>query len=148
MVDEEIKDVPTGPAGAPVNRDARREPEVIEGEIAARETDESSPDSIAAESRAEPRPAPPARSRNDGFLSGALAGLIVSALGLGAGYMLFAPRGDVSETAARLGEVEAQAQRDRSALTAVAGLDKRVAALEAASAGNGAVSEATQRLAA
>ncbi len=62
--------------------------------------------------------------------------------------MLFAPRGDVSETAARLGEVEAQAQRDRSALTAVAGLDKRVAALEAASAGNGAVSEATQRLAA
>ncbi len=43
MVDEEIKDVPTGPAGAPVNRDARREPEVIEGEIAARETDEFVP---------------------------------------------------------------------------------------------------------
>ncbi len=41
MVDEEIKDVPAGPAGAPVNRDARREPEVIEGEIAAREPDDS-----------------------------------------------------------------------------------------------------------
>ena len=47
-----------------------------------------------------------------------------------------------------MSEVEAQAQRDRSALTTVADLDKRVAALEAASAGNGALSEATQRLAA
>ena len=35
MVDEEIKDVSAGPTGAPVNRDARREPDVIEGEIAA-----------------------------------------------------------------------------------------------------------------
>ena len=41
MVDEEIKDVSAGPTGAPVNRDARREPEVIEGEIAARGTDDS-----------------------------------------------------------------------------------------------------------
>ena len=150
MVDEEIQDVPTGPAGAPVNRDARREPEVIQAEIAARGTDEPPSDSIGPESLAESRPAPPARARNDGrgFLSGALAGLIVSALGLGAGYMFFAPKGDVSETAGRLSEVEAQAQRDRSALTTVADLDKRVAALEAASAGNGALSEATQRLAA
>jgi hypothetical protein len=150
MVDEEIKDVPTGPTGAPVNRDPRREPEVIEGEIAARATDEQPPDRLAADSRTEPRPAPPARSRNDarGFLAGALAGLIVSALGLGAGYMLFASRADMSDTATRLGEVDAQAQRDHSALTATINLDKRVAALEAASAGNGAVSEATQRLAA
>ena len=38
MVDEEIKDVSAGPTGAPVNRDDRREPDVIEGEIAAPET--------------------------------------------------------------------------------------------------------------
>ena len=37
MVDEEIQDVSAGPTGAPVNRDAPREPGVIEGEIAARE---------------------------------------------------------------------------------------------------------------
>ena len=41
MVDEEINDVSAGPTGAPVNRDARREPEVIEGDIAAREPDDS-----------------------------------------------------------------------------------------------------------
>jgi hypothetical protein len=150
MVDEEIQDVPTEPAGAPVNRDVQREPEVIEGEIAARATDESPPDPLTADSEANPRPAPPARSRNHarGFLAGALAGLIVSALGLGAGYMFFASKADVSETANRLGEVEAQAERDRSALTAVSNLDKRVAALEAANAGNGAASDVTQRLAA
>jgi hypothetical protein len=150
MVDEEIQDVPTEPAGAPVNRDVRREPEVIEGEIAARATDEPSPDPFATDKRADPRPTPPARSRDGarGFLAGALAGLIVSALGLGAGYMFFASKADVSETANRLGEVEAQAARDRSALTAAANLDKRVAVLEATSAGNGAAGEATQRLAA
>ena len=59
MVDEEIQDVPTGPAGAPVNRSARREPEVIQAEIAARGTDEPPSDSIGPESVAESRPAPP-----------------------------------------------------------------------------------------
>ena len=64
MVDEEIKDVSAGPTGAPVNRDARREPEVIEGEIAGRETDDSksSPDPTAAETSAD-APAPPERLR-------------------------------------------------------------------------------------
>ena len=48
MVDEEIQDMPAGPSGAPVNRDARREPEVIEGEIAARELEDSkSPSDLA-----------------------------------------------------------------------------------------------------
>ena len=53
MVDEEIKDVSAGPTGAPVNRDARREPEVIEGEIAAREAEDSksSPYATAAETQ-------------------------------------------------------------------------------------------------
>ena len=59
MVDEEIKDVSGGPTGAPVNRDSRREPEVIEGEIAAREAEDSnaSPYETAAETRADARPA-------------------------------------------------------------------------------------------
>ena len=36
MVDEETQDVAAKRAGAPVNRDARPDPGVIEGEIAAR----------------------------------------------------------------------------------------------------------------
>jgi len=39
MVDQETKDVSAGPTGAPVNRDARREPEVIEAKsLRARRT--------------------------------------------------------------------------------------------------------------
>jgi hypothetical protein len=177
MVDQETKDVSAGPAGAPVNRDARREPEVIEGEIAARERDgrEPPPDPLAPESSAEPRPAPAAAPRTGvrSLLAGAVAGLIVSVLGLGVGYTLLAPKADVSETANRLSVIEAQARQNNDAITAeashesaavaslekrisaletgasnAADLDKRVAALEAASAGSGAASDATQRLAA
>jgi hypothetical protein len=179
MVDQETRDVSAGPAGAPVNRDARREPGVIEGEIAARGTDgnEAPPDPPAPESSAEPRPAPAAASRiNVGsVLAGAVSGLIVSALGVGAGYTLLASKADVSETANRLSAIEAQARQSDNAIAAEAShesaavatlekrvsaleagagasntaeLEKRVAALEAANAGNGAASEATQRLAA
>jgi hypothetical protein len=177
MVDQETKDVSAGPAGAPVNRDARREPEVIEGEIAARETDgsEPPPDPPAPESSAESSLAPAAAPRTGvrSLLAGAVAGLIVSLLGLGAGYTLLASKGDVSETANRLSAIEVQARQENDAIAAeashesaavaslekrvsaletsasnAADLDKRVAALEAASAGNGAASEATQRLAA
>src|SRR4029077_20327111 len=92
MVDEEIKDVSGGPTGAPVNRDARREPDVIEGEIAASEAEDSksSPYATAAETSADARaaakatPRPGARS----LLAGAVGGLVVSALGLAAGYSL------------------------------------------------------------
>ena len=179
MVDEEIKDVSGGPTGAPVNRDARREPEVIEGEIAAREAEDSnaSPYETAAETRADARPAakttPRAGARS--LLAGAVGGLVVSALGLGAGYSLLNSKADGADTENRLGALEAQARQTNdalgaeanresaavaalgkriSALEASAGssnttdLDKRVAALEAASAGNGAASDATQRLAA
>ena len=59
MVDEEIKDVSAGPTGAPVNRDARREPDVIEGEIAGRETDDSKPSPYTNAAEAAPTPAPP-----------------------------------------------------------------------------------------
>src|ERR1700722_2103251 len=179
MVDQETKDVSAGPTGAPVNRDPRREPEVIDGETAARETHGSAPppDPAAPESSTEPRPALAAAPRTGlrSLLAGAVGGLIVSVLGLGAGYTLLAPKGDVPETANRLSAIEAQARQENDAIAAEAShesaavaslekrvsaletgaggsntsdLDKRVAALEAASAGNGAASDATQRLAA
>ncbi|HEY3623268.1 MAG TPA: hypothetical protein VGL12_12935 [Roseiarcus sp.] len=177
MVDEEIQDVSAGPTGAPVNRDARREPEVIEGEIAARESDDSGspPGSATAENGADPRRAPTPRTDIRSLLAGALGGLIVSALGLGAGYTLLASKADVSESANRLSALETQARQSNEAIVAeanresaavanlekrigaleasagassAADLDKRVMALEAASAASGAASEATQRLAA
>ena len=179
MVDEEITDASAGPSSAPVNRDARRDPEVIEGEIAARETDDSKPTpyATAAETTADSRPAPEAaqRTATRSLLAGALGGLIVSALGLGAGYSLLASKGDVSETANRLSALETQARQTNDAVAAeashesgavaalekrisalessagasnTADLEKRVTALETASAGNGAANEATQRLAA
>ena len=43
MIDEETKGDPAQSASAPVNRDARPDPDVIEGEIAARETSETEP---------------------------------------------------------------------------------------------------------
>ena len=178
MVDEEIKDVSAGPTGAPVNRDARREPDVIEGEIAAREGEDSqsSPGETAAETRSDPPTAAKAAPRNGArsLLAGAVGGLIVSALGLGAGYTLLTPKADESDIANRLGALEAQARQTNDALAAeanresaavaalekrigalessagasnTADLDKRVTALEAASAGSGAASDATQRLA-
>ena len=143
MVDEEIKDVSAGPTGAPVNRDARREPEVIEGEIAARGTDDSERTTgpSASERGAEPHAASAARPRTGarGFLSGAVAGLIVSALGVGAGYTFFASKADVSEAANRLSALETQARQGNDAIgaeanresAAVATLEKRISALEA-----------------
>jgi hypothetical protein len=176
MVDEEITDVPPGPAGAPINRDIPREPEVIEGEIAASEAEDRTPyTATATETSADPRPAagaPPRRGAGP-LLAGALGGLIVSALALGAGYMFLAPKADGSDTADRLGALETQARQTNDAIaaetnrenTAVAtlekrisaleskpsasnnaDLEKRVAALEAASVGSGAAGDAIQRL--
>jgi hypothetical protein len=176
MVDEEIKDASAGPTGTPVNRDARREPEVIEGEIAASaaEDGKSSPYTPAGETSAD-APSPKVAPRNGArsLLAGAVGGIVVSALGLGAGYTLLTSKADGSDTGNRLGALEAQARQTNDALGAEANresaavaalekriaaleasagasntgdLDKRVTALEAASAGNGAASEATQRL--
>jgi hypothetical protein len=176
MVDEEIKDVPAGPTGAPVNRDPRREPEIVEGEPAPREPawSAASPDPAPGEARDDP-PAARAAAGGRGLLGGAIAGLIVSALGLSAGYTLFSPKADMSETANRIGALETQARQTGGAVTAeasresaaiaalekrigalesgagasnTADLEKRVTALEAAGAAAGASVEATQRLAA
>ncbi len=173
MIDHDTEGDSAESAGAPVNRDARRDPGVIEGEIAAREPadKEAPPGPTAAERGAEPSAAPVGRRQSGarGFIGGALAGLIVSALGLGAGYTLMAPRTELSGIANRLSATEAQARQDSAALAAnskrdsavvatldkrvsaleagaatsnTADLDKRVAALEAANAGNGANSAA------
>src|SRR5580692_188439 len=178
MVDEEIKDASAGPTGAPVNRDARREPEVIEGEIAASaaEDGKSSSYTPAGETSAD-APSPKAAPRNGArsLLAGAVGGIVVSALGLSAGYSFMTSKADGSDTGNRLGALEAQARqtndalgaeanRDSAAVAALekriaaleasagtsntADLDKRVTVLEAASAGNSAASDATQRLAA
>src|ERR1700722_5056091 len=178
MVDEEIQDASAGPTGAPVNRDVRREPDVIEGEIAARDAEDSksSLDATTAETRADP-PAARAAPRNGArsLLAGAVGGIVVSALGLSAGYSFLTSKADGSDTGNRLGALEAQARQTNDALGAeanresaavaelgkrisaleasarasnTADLDKRVTALEASSAGNSAASDATQRLAA
>jgi hypothetical protein len=159
MVDEETSDVSAGPAGAPPNRDAHRDPGVIEGEIAARAADEDErPPAAAAstETAAQSRPAPasaPPRASSRGLLAGALAGLVASALVIGAFYALLAPGADVDENANRLAEVEARAQRDNAALAAefkresatLEALDKRVSALEAGG-GTSGVAELDKRV--
>jgi hypothetical protein len=160
MIDEEAKGDSAASAGASADRGARPDPDVIESEIAAAGTSENErpPDPPPSESGAEPRLAPAAapRSGAHGFLGGALAGLVVSALALGAGYALLVPRADTPEIANSLNAIEAQAERQNAALAAdlsrnrdaVAGLEKRVTALEAAGAGNSSASDASERLAA
>ena len=161
MVDEETQDVSAGPAGSPPNRDARRDPGVIEGEMAARAPDDRQPPPSAApapEGAAQPRPQPAAEPQRTGarsVLAGALAEFIVSALALAAGYSLLAPKADVAENADRLAEVEAQTQRGNAALdaeakrdsAALSSLDKRVGALEAG-AGTSGVADLDKRVSA
>jgi hypothetical protein len=161
MVDEEAHDVSAAPAGAPPNRDSRRDPGIIEGEMTARATGEREPPASAPtppESAVQPRPTPAAEAPRSGFrgvLAGALAGLIVSALAIGGFYSLLAPGADVDESANRLAEFEAQTERANTALdaeikresAALAGLDKRMSALET-SAGTSDLAELGKRVAA
>jgi hypothetical protein len=159
MVDEETQDVAAGRAGAPVNRDARPDPGVIEGEIAAPSAHEGSahedgPSPGAAEAASEaatqsqsaPAAAKPVRTVTRAFAAGALAGLIVSALAAGVGGYFLASKADLAEDANRLAGLETQTGRETAALdaeakresTAVASLDKRVSALEASDSASGA----------
>ena len=148
MVDDETQDVSARPAGAPPNRDARPDPGVIDGEIAARGPNEPEPPPSAAGapgSAAQPRPAAAPRAGFRGVLAGALAGLVVSALAVGAFYSLLAPGADVDDSANRLAELGAQVQQANAALdaeakresAAVASLDKRVSALETSGGSSG-----------
>src|SRR5271166_1381543 len=162
MVDEEIHNASAGPAGAPPNRDAQPDPVVIEGEITARGPDEREPPPGAPEGenapQPEPEPAPPPEPRrvgSRGVLAGAVAGLVVSALALAAGYALLASKSDVADNANRLAAIEAQAQQENAALeteakresAALASLDKRVNTLEAGSGASG-VADLDKRVAA
>ncbi len=72
MVDEETQDVSAGPAGSPPNRDARRDPGVIEGEMAARAPDDRQQHTLAApapEGAAQSRPQPAAEPQRTGARS-------------------------------------------------------------------------------
>src|SRR5271167_3823115 len=100
MVDEERQDVDSKPAGgAPVNRGNRRDPGVVDGEVASRSDDDAQPQPAAEPSRPDAPQSPLAAGRapsaTRGFLSGALGGLVVSALALGGGYYVFAQKADV-----------------------------------------------------
>jgi hypothetical protein len=145
MVDEESQPFAAEPVGgARVNRDQRREPGVIEGEVAGRDDGEAPPEPFDARASDAPpfRPDPP-QQRSGGRLSalasGALGGLAAAALVAGVGWYYFAPRADLAQdTASRLSALEAEAQRNGAAFeaqaqresAALAGLDKRIAALE------------------
>jgi hypothetical protein len=149
MVDEESQDVASDPAGgAPVNRDRRLDPGVIDGEVAAPIVDEPPAAAAADTSKAEapprfPPPERPAPSAGRAFAFGALGGLIVSALAAAGGYYALAPKTDLAEAdAGRLAALETQAQSEGEEAqrqgAAIAGLDKRLGALEAASAAGAA----------
>ena len=111
--------------------------------LQAREADDSksSPDTAAAETSADARAAARAAPRNGArsLLAGAVGGIVVSALGLGAGYSLLTSKADGTDTENRLGALEAQARQTNDALgaeanresAAVAALEKRIGALEA-----------------
>jgi len=124
MVDDETQDVSARPAGAPPNRDARPDPGVIDGEIGPNEREPPPSAAGAPESAAQPRPAPAPRAGFRGVLAGALAGLVVSALAVGAFYSLLAPGADVEDSANRLAELGAQVQQANAALDAEAKLDQ------------------------
>jgi hypothetical protein len=149
MVDEESQDVASeSTGGAPVSRERRGDPGVIEGE-APRDDGEATPSQEASEpaspaedavaaappSREAEAAAPTGRARPGvlgAFLSGALGGLVIAAVAGGAGYYyLVAPKSDLAKTnASRLTSIESQAQREDSV---IAGLEKRVGALEGTS---------------
>ena len=139
MVDEESQDVASGQTrGAPVNRDTRPDPGVIDGEIASADAAEQAgaapPGASPSDRQAQPAGRGPGAFR--GFLAGALGGALIAALAALAGYLFFWPSADLAEAdASRLAALETQArtqateaQRQASAL---AGLDKRLGALEA-----------------
>ncbi len=153
MVDGESHEIVPGPAGgAPPNRDKRPNESVIEGELAAAHAEAgteapaaATPETAAAETPAEepapppePEPAPaappvgtPERTGVGRVIAaGAVAGAVVAALVAAAGLYLIPPKAALSEAdAARITAAEAEASRDGAAL---AGLDKRVGALEGA----------------
>ena len=138
MVDEQSHDVAseTGEAelkageAAPINRDKRLEPRVIDGEISSRDEPSPTADEVARDTPSAPAPDPvsPKRRGFGALLSGALGGLVAAALASAAAYYALAPQFDrAAANASRVTAIEAQAQRNDAA---IAGLAKRIATLE------------------
>jgi hypothetical protein len=144
MVDEESQDVASEAAvGAPVNRDRPRDPDVIDGEATRVEPEAQAKSAADATGAEAPLRSPSPDKRAAGALRplafGALGGLIVSALALAGGQYAFGPKSDrAQEDAGRLAALGDQAQHQgeegQRQSAAIAGLDKRIGALEAASA--------------
>jgi hypothetical protein len=129
MVDEESHEIAAEPGGAPPNRDPRPTDTVIEGEVAQNPeapAPEPPPPSAAPD---EPAPAPPAAPRVAlrALVAGAIAGAIVSAVAA-ALFTLLPPKAGLSEADAnRLSGLETTVSQENAA---IAGLDKRIGALE------------------
>jgi hypothetical protein len=130
MVDEDNQNAASEAArGAPINRDRPHDPGVIDGERA-----EPEPDASAGH----PASSMPEMSRAGGLrplLAGALGGLLALGIVGAPAYLFFSPKADLAEAnAKRLGEVEAQVQRAggeaQRQSAALASLEKRVGALE------------------
>ncbi|MBV9287823.1 MAG: hypothetical protein JO288_08365 [Hyphomicrobiales bacterium] len=148
MVDEESQNAASEPArGAPVNRDRPHDPGVIEAELASASAQEE-PQAGAGSDRAPARR--PARGFLGSLLSGALGGLLAAVIAVAAVYLVFLPKADLVEAnAGRLAALEAEADRagggaQRQA-AAVAGIEKRVGALEASQPGR-ALAELDKRV--
>lgn len=146
MVEDESQEIASEPAaGAPVNRDKRSDPPVIDGEAAARVEDEAPAQAAAAPpGSGAPSPSAPSERPRPGALRsvafGALGGVIVSALAAAGGYFALAPKADLAEQeTGRSDALEAQLQRageeSQRQSAAIAGLDKRVGALEGSDSG-------------
>lgn len=105
----------------------------------AQEPEESAPSAWkagdAAPSTRDALARQPGRRWPVAFVSGALGGLVVSALLGGAVYYFLAPKADLAEADAnRLAAIESQARREDAAIAdidkRVAGIDQRVGAIE------------------
>jgi hypothetical protein len=140
MVDEDSQHVAAQAAsGAPVNRDTRRHRDVIEGEIAGRD-DDAPPKAAGTSATSIKPPRPSALNGLGAFASGALGGLVVAGLAACGGWYLLAPKAYlIEQNTSRLASLEAEAQRSSATVaaesqqqvSAMAGLNNRVAALEA-----------------
>ncbi len=140
---KKASDTVSGPSGgAPSNRDKRPSDTVIEGEVsqlaaeaAATELQNGGP--IAPESAPVGEPAPPVPPQakpigaGRGFAAGALGGAIVAALAAVGLYFYSSNPGLIEAEQHRLAALETETSHDRAA---IGGLDKRLGALEGASA--------------
>ncbi len=150
MVDEESHETVSEPGEAPPSDgDERPNGEMIEGDAAGEEAEAVAPKSEAEKAARTPPPAgaPPERpfsmprsepkppGSGGALLAGAFAGAAVSVLAAVGGFALLQPTAGLSEAdASRLAALESATNRNDAA---IAGLDKRVGAVEGAHVASG-----------